>query len=501
MISIERVEYYKSHWHDEMLEFAMVLEGSIDVNIGCDSYRMKEGNILLIGTEDVHSFRKTDDANSVLFTRFDCRLLEKDFPGIINWNLIGDPAVEESAEQDFGRLRFLIADLALAETDGNDTSQETSRLLNYCRDAFLSTNLLLRKQNVSAEQMEIFNKLALYIQKSYTKTVTLGDVADYINYSFNYTSSIIKQITGMNFTDYLNHIRVLAAERMLISTDKNIIDIALECGFNDARAMGRYFKNWYKLPPGEYRTENNRRFPETSLSSFTEIEFNDAEIQKKLKSYINSSQRIISIDFDKHSGGEMFKPPVLGLDPYIINTDVCGTLPRLSKGILDGSIKTLKQTDDDGRTVFHGDCGLSTHSGIKKPAFYLYEFISEFKSILIREESICLAASDSGFMILLYPAEEIDPAAHREIVRFLFKSVKHNYIIKRITLNCNRGNPYRLWDKLGSPPKLSAEFEELIIKHSVPDLDFSIVRNRDTFELNEELPQEGVVMIELNQER
>ncbi|MDC7226837.1 MAG: hypothetical protein PQJ61_08725 [Spirochaetales bacterium] len=49
MISIEKIVFYTPQWHDEMLEFAMLLSGSVDVFIGCASYRMLRGNILLTG--------------------------------------------------------------------------------------------------------------------------------------------------------------------------------------------------------------------------------------------------------------------------------------------------------------------------------------------------------------------------------------------------------------------------------------------------------------------
>lgn len=501
MISIEKINYYKPHWHDEMLEFAMVLSGSIDATIGCDNYRMKEGNILLIGTEDVHSFRKTEDENLLLFIRFDCRLLEKDFPGIAKWNLICDPSVEKSSGTDFDRLRFLMADTVMAKAHGlKDNSKEQS-LLKFCRDTFLSTNLLLRKQDVTPAQMETFQKLALYIERNYINPVTLSDVAEYINYSFNHTSVIIKQITGMNFTDYLAHIRCLAAERLLVSTEKTILDIALECGFSDARALGKYFKNWYGVTPGEFREQIERDFTETGLSSFTETEFNNHEIMLKLDAHLKSETRTIILDMKNLPAGELFKPPVLGQPLKHYNSDGSDAVPRLLAGILDGRIKYLKQTDDQGPAVFHGDCGLSANSGIKKAVFYAWDFLSRFKSLIIKEEGIAAGIYEEGIRIILFPPPGTGAEKKFGIIKFIFNSVSDDYIISRYNIDRVHGSSYHLWKELDSPPSLTEELENQIVRHSLPELDFTVIKNRGSFEIIENLPDEGAVMIEIRRQK
>ena len=488
MITVESINYYKPHWHDDLIVFMLVLEGSVSASIGCDNYRLVKDDVLLIGAEDVHSFKKTEEDNLVLFARFDCRILERDFPGISNWNMTGEIGSEKN-NTDLDRLRFLIAETALG---GNEYS-----LLKYCRDTFLSINTLLRRQDITPSQMDIFFNINAYIHKKHKEQLSLGDIAEYINYSLNDTSFLLKQITGMSFIEYLCSIRCLAAERLLVSSDESIKKIAMECGFPDARALGRCFKKLYKKTPLEYRDEIKENFPYKMLSKFDLHNLSEKKVHGLIESYTCSDNRIISIDLANLPAGIVFNKPSLGIPDKPVNSDGYDAISAMIVGLIEGKIKKLKQTDDEGTSLFHGDCGLITHSGIKKAVFYVYEFMSSINTILKNEDGILIGNGDKGLQILLYP-ESGQNYDKRCKLRLVFNSLEDDFIVNRYLVDYKHGNPYRFWDKLGRPEKLNPKIEELIMKYSLPELEFSVIKNRRSFEINEYLPQEGAVMISIS---
>ena len=53
--------------------------------------------------------------------------------------------------------------------------------------------------------------------------------------------------------EFLNHIRVQKAAQMLMNSDKNIVEIAMESGFNDSNYFSRIFKKYRKETPSEFR--------------------------------------------------------------------------------------------------------------------------------------------------------------------------------------------------------------------------------------------------------
>jgi AraC-like DNA-binding protein len=60
-----------------------------------------------------------------------------------------------------------------------------------------------------------------------------------------------KDSTGLTPHAYLNNIRVERAKNLLLTTDNNISDIALECGFSDQAHLNRAYKKIYGTSPGK----------------------------------------------------------------------------------------------------------------------------------------------------------------------------------------------------------------------------------------------------------
>lgn len=56
---------------------------------------------------------------------------------------------------------------------------------------------------------------------------------------------------------YVRDRRVAFACKMLTETDRKILDIALDCGFDSAQSFSRAFKAIEGMPPSEYRNKKN----------------------------------------------------------------------------------------------------------------------------------------------------------------------------------------------------------------------------------------------------
>lgn len=66
-------------------------------------------------------------------------------------------------------------------------------------------------------------------------------------------SSIFKEKTGINFSEYLNTLRIERAKELLTNIDLRIQDIALQVGYQNVNSFIRTFKRSSGLTPGEYR--------------------------------------------------------------------------------------------------------------------------------------------------------------------------------------------------------------------------------------------------------
>lgn len=80
-----------------------------------------------------------------------------------------------------------------------------------------------------------------------------GHLAEYFAISREYFLAKYKKITGEDFTDRVNRVRVEAAASRLRATADGILAIQLEVGFSTHQSFNRHFKERYGCTPGEYR--------------------------------------------------------------------------------------------------------------------------------------------------------------------------------------------------------------------------------------------------------
>ncbi len=98
-----------------------------------------------------------------------------------------------------------------------------------------------------------------YIRSYYESPIKAHEVADFINISPNYFSSLFRQKTGMSFNDYINTIRVEAAKQLLEETPFNVNEIAEKVGYREYKYFVDVFKKFTGYTPTKYRniTANN----------------------------------------------------------------------------------------------------------------------------------------------------------------------------------------------------------------------------------------------------
>ena len=72
-----------------------------------------------------------------------------------------------------------------------------------------------------------------------------------------YFCRYFKKATGKTPTEYINEVRVEKAAEYLYRTDRKIIDIALECGYDNIGYFIKRFKEEKGMLPSEYRKSQN----------------------------------------------------------------------------------------------------------------------------------------------------------------------------------------------------------------------------------------------------
>ena len=125
----------------------------------------------------------------------------------------------------------------------------------------LLINSVRHLANNNADSQEytgnVYNKVTEiihYINEHYDDdSISLESISDTFYISPYYLSRIFKNVTGFTYTEYLNHVRIQKAQRMLKESNLKVIDIAGKVGFNSLTHFGRVFKNNTRYTPSAYR--------------------------------------------------------------------------------------------------------------------------------------------------------------------------------------------------------------------------------------------------------
>lgn len=96
-------------------------------------------------------------------------------------------------------------------------------------------------------------RMACFIAKNYTEKLTIKQIGEFVGLNPNYAMNLFQKAFGTTLTNYLTQHRVSHAQRLLIMTNLQITEIALQSGF---RSISRFNDAFYRAcgcSPREYR--------------------------------------------------------------------------------------------------------------------------------------------------------------------------------------------------------------------------------------------------------
>lgn len=170
------------------------------------------------------------------------------------------------ASGDFDLLKLVLYDLLLAlnrlEPQGDP---EVSRMLDRSqyaaiRDVDALYDYFLRcirclAGGADAEEngMEKIRPILDYIRSNYNRDIPLSGVANRFYFSQGHLSRIIKETTGLSYTEYVTRLRMERAMKLLRTTRVSIGEISVEVGYKDANYFSKVFKKATGQTPQSFR--------------------------------------------------------------------------------------------------------------------------------------------------------------------------------------------------------------------------------------------------------
>jgi AraC-like DNA-binding protein len=109
-----------------------------------------------------------------------------------------------------------------------------------------------------AEPVEIW-KARKFILEHSDEELGLTKVAKSVNMSANHLSETFKEVTGVNFVDYIARTRTEKARELVQNSNLRISEIAFAVGFQSLSQFNRVFKKLTGKSPSVYRAARVKR--------------------------------------------------------------------------------------------------------------------------------------------------------------------------------------------------------------------------------------------------
>lgn len=252
---LENGAFVAQHWH-RSIEIVLVRGDGFRLWVNGISKNMEDNSLAIINHGEFHSFTAFNGQNqsgcSVLISYTFLKELDPDFD--LSWFEIGQNV------QVNDRLRSIVLKMLEIYNHGGAWYNLLLRSAAYEMIYLLFTEYKLEMNSTRLKQMksgEIYKEIINYIDKHYNESLRLSDVALNFGYHPDYFSKSFKNYIGENFTTHLKKLRLYNARKLLLQTDKPILEVALETGFSDSKAFIRDFKSFYGTTPLKYRKENS----------------------------------------------------------------------------------------------------------------------------------------------------------------------------------------------------------------------------------------------------
>lgn len=265
-----KIELCAPHYHD-YIELLYCLEGSLNLWLNDRHYRAKQGDLVLINSNEVHQIAGfTEGTHEYCVLRFEPEMLYDSSQSIFETKYVLPFILNNASPQKvFTNREICTTDIPRLV---NDSCKEFAER-KYGYELAIRSNIcriflwILRYWNecgidfhsVSENNTEIFEKIQSvldYLMNHYDENITALEMANYCGLSYSYFSRTFKQLMKRNFNDYLNYVRIKEAEKLLMTTKDSITDIAFQVGFSSASYFIHIFSEHKNISPTQYRKKS-----------------------------------------------------------------------------------------------------------------------------------------------------------------------------------------------------------------------------------------------------
>src|SRR6056297_474066 len=106
---------------------------------------------------------------------------------------------------------------------------------------------------------ELINSIE-FIENNLNKNIRVSDVSEYTGFSLFHFHRVFVKATGESIKEYILKRKMSEASKEILDSDKKIIDISFDYGYENPETFSRSFKKLFGVSPTKYRKNKKVMF-------------------------------------------------------------------------------------------------------------------------------------------------------------------------------------------------------------------------------------------------
>jgi AraC-like DNA-binding protein len=173
--------------------------------------------------------------------------------------MLYDP-IETRADYDEYLFKQWLHDMNSSQTYEPSLTEMKARVIRLGQNYSQIAESRHLEGHIHHSESKTVAQIALFIAQNYMHPIKTIDIAKNVGLHPDYANSIFKKAFGVSLHQHVTNERINHAQRLLLTTDCSIADIAWSCGFNTISRFNSAFLKLNGCTPREYRKSMDKGF-------------------------------------------------------------------------------------------------------------------------------------------------------------------------------------------------------------------------------------------------
>lgn len=240
----------RGHYHD-YYEVYYLVEGETRYQVGDEVWTLNPGDVMLIPKGLLHN---TSNLNHEFTERVLVNFIDAVIPRASKMLRCFDHRLITLSSEDQALLSRLLSEMEAEQAGGDILSRDLicahlwQLLVLFCRSAYTD------RPRLSSEDAAIA-PIKQYIDEHWQEPIALTELGERFAISPCHLSRKFRRHMGFGLHEYIELVRMMHAERMLLKSKCTIAQIAEFCGFSNPNYFSSVFKRIHGCSPKTYQKQ------------------------------------------------------------------------------------------------------------------------------------------------------------------------------------------------------------------------------------------------------